>query len=75
MERSLCSQELIHTERDAPGSCEHEKTDKHDSSVLDQTKATTHPVTDNTDENLADNDTDDFEVLDRLDPGFVADSV
>jgi hypothetical protein len=62
------------TERDSPGSSQHEKTDEHDRGILNQTEAATDPVTDDTDKNLSDDDTDDFEVLDRLNPGFVADS-
>lgn len=64
-----------HTESDAPSGCKHEKTDEHDGGVLNQTETTAHPVTDHTDENLADDDTNDFEVFDRVNPSFVADSV
>jgi hypothetical protein len=52
------------TESNTPGGCKHEKTDEHDGSILDQTETTTHPVTNHTDENLANNDTNDFEVFD-----------
>jgi hypothetical protein len=34
--------------------------------------AATQPVTNNTNEDLADNDTDDFEVVDGLCPDFIA---
>jgi hypothetical protein len=34
--------------------------------------AATQPVTDNTDKDLADNDTDNFEVVDGLCPDFIA---
>jgi hypothetical protein len=34
--------------------------------------AATQPVTDNTNEDLANNDTDDFEVIDGLCPDFIA---
>ena len=64
-----------HTESNTPGSCKPEKTDEHDSGVLNQTETTAHPVTDNTHEDLADDDTNDLEVFDGVDPSFVADSV
>ena len=63
------------TESNTPGGCKHEKTDEHDSSVLNQTETTAHPVTNHTDEDLADDDTNDFEVFDGVDPSFVADGV
>ena len=37
---------------DTPGGGKHEKTDKHDDGVLDETMATAQPVTENTDEDL-----------------------
>jgi len=42
---------------------------------LDQTPATSDPVTDDTDKNLTENDTDDFEVGERVNPLHVAVSV
>lgn len=63
------------TESNTPGGRKHEKTDEHDGGILDQTETTTHPVTNDTDEDLADNDTNDFEVFDRVNPSFVADGV
>ena len=63
------------TESNTPSGCEHEKTDEHDGGILDQTETTTHPVTNHTDENLANNDTNDFDVFNRVNPCFVADGV
>lgn len=63
------------TKSNTPGGCKHKKTEEHDSGVLDQTETATHPVTNHTDEDLANNDTNDFEVFDRVNPSFVADSV
>jgi hypothetical protein len=60
---------------DAPGSSEHEKTDKHDGGILDETEPATKPVTNNTNKNLTDNDTANLEVVDSLRPCFVADFV
>jgi hypothetical protein len=51
---------------DTPGGSEHEKTDKHDNSVLDKTEATAEPVSHDTDKDLTDNDTTDLEVVDSL---------
>jgi hypothetical protein len=56
----------------APGSCEHEQTEKHDRSILNQTPSATEPVTEDTHKNLTDNDTADLEVVDSCDPGRVA---
>jgi hypothetical protein len=38
---------------DTPGSSKHEKTDKHDGSILDKTETTAEPVTNDTDKYLA----------------------
>jgi hypothetical protein len=67
-----------------PGSRKHDKTKQHDNGILNQTPATsdtgrslalharndemTIPVTDDTNENLTDDDTDDFEILNGADP-------
>jgi hypothetical protein len=37
---------------DTPGSGKHEKTDKHDDSILDETMTTAQPITENTNKNL-----------------------
>lgn len=60
------------TESDTPSGCKHEKTDEHDGGILDETETTAHPITNNTDENLTDNDTNNFEVFERVYPGLVA---
>lgn len=57
----------------APRGSEHEKTDEHDDGVLDETPATADPVTNDTNEDLTDHDTNDFEVSDGSDPVLAAD--
>jgi predicted nucleic acid binding AN1-type Zn finger protein len=51
------------TKSNTPGSCKHEKTEEHDCGILNQTETTTHPITNNTNEDLANDDTNDFEVF------------
>jgi hypothetical protein len=46
-----------HTWCDTPRGTEHEKTDEHDHGILNQTPPTTKPVTNNTNQNLANDDT------------------
>lgn len=57
---------------DTPSSSKHEKTDEHDSGILNETPATTNPVTNDTDEDLTNNDTDDFEIGESVEPGRAA---
>lgn len=63
------------TKSNTPGGCKHEKTKEHDSGILNQTETATHPVTNHTDKNLTNNDTNDFEVFDRVNPCFIANGV
>lgn len=58
-----------------PGSSKHQKTDEHDGGILNETKTTAKPVTDNTNKNLTDNDTANLEVVDSLCPCLVTDFV
>lgn len=51
-----------------PRSREHKQTDKHDGGILNETPATTNPVTNNTDDQLTDHDTDDLEICYGGDP-------
>jgi hypothetical protein len=51
-----------------PTSSEHDKTEEHDNSVLDETPTTTDPVTDDTNANLTGHDTDDLEISDGRQP-------
>lgn len=39
---------------------------------MNQTPAATEPISDDTDQDLADNDADDFEVAEGVDPGLAA---
>ena len=55
-----------------PGGSEHEKTDEHNDCILNETVATAEPVTENSDENLTNNDTANLEVVDGLGPDLVA---
>jgi hypothetical protein len=50
-------------------------TDKHDDNILDQTPPTSNPITNEADADLAEDNTDDFEVTDRGDPVLRADFV
>lgn len=59
----------------SPRGGEQDKTQKHDGSILDETKATANPISDETDQDLANGDPKDFEVVDRLDPRLGADLV
>jgi hypothetical protein len=59
-------------ERGSPGSSEHDETDKHDDGVLNETPSATNGVTDDTDQDLTADDTDDFEICESLCPGLVA---
>ncbi len=52
----------------APGSSEHEEANEHDGGVLDQAPSSTNPVTDDTDEELADHDANDLKVRHGGDP-------
>jgi hypothetical protein len=56
-----------------PGGGEHKQTNEHDDGVLDETKATTEPVTNDTNKDLTDDDTTDLKIVDSLEPGLVAD--
>lgn len=58
-----------------PGSSKHQKTNEHDGGILNETKSTAKPVTNDTNENLTDNDTANLEVVDSLCPCLVADFV
>jgi hypothetical protein len=58
--------------RDTPSGSKHEKADEHDDGVLNETEATTEPVTNDTNKDLTDNDTTDLKIIDSLEPGLVA---
>lgn len=58
-----------------PGGHQHDQTDEHDGGVLDQTPATTNPVTNDTDQDLTDNDTANFQIINSVDPGLAANLV
>jgi hypothetical protein len=79
---------------DSPGRGKHQKTDKHDCGILDQTPSSTEPVvqpskkcpsslsrtvhipvTDNSNQNLTNNDTADLEIIDRIEPLSIANFV
>jgi len=49
--------------------------DKHDDNILDQTPATSNPVADNADADLAEDNTHDFEVADSSNPILGADFI
>lgn len=57
----------------APRGSEHEETDEHDDGVLNETPATADPITNDTNKDLTDHDTNDFEVGDGGDPVLAAD--
>jgi hypothetical protein len=65
--------EIRLTERNSPGSSQHKETDEHDRRILNETKATTDPITNNSNKDLPNDYTDDFKILDGLDPCLVAD--
>lgn len=58
-----------------PGGGKHDETEEHDHGILNKTPAASEPVTDDTDEDLTDDDTANFEIVDSLDPGRIADCV
>lgn len=62
-------------EGETPRGCEHEQTNEHDDGVLNQTPATADPVTNDTDNDLANHDADNLEVCDRGEPVLAADAV
>ena len=51
-----------------PRSREHEQPNKHDGGILDETPATTNPVTNDTNDQLANHDTDNLEICYGSDP-------
>lgn len=55
-------------EGQTPRSREHEQTDKHDGGILNETPATTNPITNNTNDQLANHDTDNLEICYGSDP-------
>jgi len=59
-------------EIETPACRDHEQTDKHDGSILDQAPAAADPVANKTDANLADHDADNFKIGDRGDPVVAA---
>jgi hypothetical protein len=59
----------------SPGRGKHQKTDKHDCGILNQTPSSTEPVPDNSNQNLANNDTANLEIIDRIEPLSIADFV
>ena len=66
---------FVRTFSHTPSGAEHKKTDEHDHGVLDQTPSTTKPVTEDTDENLTDDDTDNFKVRNGADPCFLTNGI
>ena len=60
---------------DTPSTHQHDQTSEHDRGVLNQTPATTNPVTNEADEDLTANDAADFEIVDGVDPCQVTDLV
>lgn len=64
-------QESRLTEGDTPGRSEHDKTKEHDHSILNKTPSTSEPVANDAHQNLANDDTNHFEVFDSLSPDLL----
>jgi hypothetical protein len=60
---------------DAPRSSKHKQTKEHNDSILNKTPSATNAVTQVTNQNLADDDTENFEIGDGVDPLLVTDGI
>src|SRR5436853_120499 len=58
---------------DTPRTHQHDETEEHDGGILNQAPPSTQPIPENTDQDLADNDTADLEILNGSDPRLAAD--
>lgn len=65
----------IHTKCKPPRCREHEKSEEHDNGVLNKTPSSTQPIAKDTNKNLANDDSDNLEVVYGLDPSLVTDGV
>src|SRR5947207_15324553 len=58
---------------DTPRTHQHDETEEHDGGILNEAPPSTHPIAENADQDLADNDTADLEIFNSSDPCLTAD--